>query len=252
MKVSNPPSRRVERFRQRRGSDRAIDGLRFSRVVGLTLLCVFAVVVHQTVAGDCNDAPKSDRTIEPVRTSHLPSVLRVAGQVLVGGTPNGEAGFRELSQQGVQTIISVDHAIPDTRTANRFGIRYVHLPVDYSGLDDQRVYAIAALLKSERGRVYLHCHHGKHRAPAATAASCIAAGLLSSDDARSLLKIAGTSKHYRGLFASVEATTAQPDAVLDIRRFHYSERADVPATAARMVEIDRLFERLSEREDLSV
>src|SRR5690349_14774854 len=50
---------------------------------------------------------------ERLPVAHLPNALRVHEKVISGGLPEGENGFRELAELGVQTIISVDGARPD-------------------------------------------------------------------------------------------------------------------------------------------
>ena len=42
----------------------------------------------------------------------------------------------------------------------------------------QRVEEIATAVQTLPGPIYIHCHHGKHRSPAASAAACVGAGLI--------------------------------------------------------------------------
>ena len=47
--------------------------------------------------------------------------------------------------------------------------------------------------------MYVHCHHGKHRGPAAAAAALVGLGEMTPDDAVEGMKRAGTDPRYRGL-----------------------------------------------------
>jgi hypothetical protein len=52
-----------------------------------------------------------------------------------GSQPGGDASFAALAQQGFRTILSVDGAMPDVDAAARHGLRYVHVPIGYDGID---------------------------------------------------------------------------------------------------------------------
>ena len=87
----------------------------------------------------------------------------------------------------------------------------------------------------------MHCHHGKHRGPAAAAVIGIASGRLDREAAAHLLKQAGTSPDYAGLWRDVAAFEPPPaDAMLP----ELVETAEVESLAAAMVDVDRIFERL--------
>ena len=67
----------------------------------------------------------------------------------------------------MQTVISVDGAKPDLEAARKHGLRYVHLPHGYDGVPAPRGDELAIALRTLEGPIYVHCHHGKHRSPAA-------------------------------------------------------------------------------------
>src|SRR5436189_6043349 len=75
--------------------------------------------------------------------SHLPNAYQIHPHVISGGLPDGEDAFRELAALGVKTIISVDGAKPDVPLAEKYGLRYVHLPHGYGGVPDDRVKELA-------------------------------------------------------------------------------------------------------------
>lgn len=49
----------------------------------------------------------------------LPNVLRISDQLLSGGSPEGDEGFRSLQALGVKTVITVDGARPEVEQARR-------------------------------------------------------------------------------------------------------------------------------------
>lgn len=181
---------------------------------------------------------------QKVAAAHLPNAYRVHEKVISGGQPEGEAGFRELRELGIQTIISVDGAKPDVAMARRYGMRYVHLPHGYDGVHAQRVRELAKAVRDLPGPIYLHCHHGKHRSPAAATVACVAIGLLQPDEALGVLRTAGTSQDYRGLYESAESARRLDDAVLDALEADFPEIARLPLMAETMVAIGQTHDRL--------
>jgi protein tyrosine phosphatase (PTP) superfamily phosphohydrolase (DUF442 family) len=187
--------------------------------------------------------------IEKLATKHLPNALRVHEKVISGGLPEGEAAFAELKQLGVKTLISVDGARPNLALAEKYGMRYVHLPHGYDGVPEQRAKELSKAVRDLPGPVYLHCHHGKHRSPAATAVACVGAGLLAHRDAAQVLQVAGTSEAYRGLFRSANEAQRLDNALLDELQADFPAVARLPALAEAMVEIERIHDRLQAIEE---
>jgi protein tyrosine phosphatase (PTP) superfamily phosphohydrolase (DUF442 family) len=133
----------------------------------------------------------------------LHNVLRVTDRLYTGSSPDDDVGFMSLEKLGIRTIITVDGARPDVARAKKYGMRYVHLPIGYDGVPREQAVRIAKAVRDLPGPVYLHCHHGKHRAPAAaaTALLCLDA-TCPVEKAVALMKAAGTGANYRGLYAS--------------------------------------------------
>lgn len=193
-------------------------------------------------------APSSTATSPaptPVTATGLHNVYRLTDKLLSGSSPDGDAGFRSLRELGVQTIISVDGARPDVATARKYGLRYVHLPIGYDGVPAEQGRRIARAVRDLPGAVYLHCHHGKHRGPAAAAVAklCLDASC-PAEEAIAWLRQAGTDPHYRGLYGSVEHFLRPTAEELDRLPADYPEAAPVPALAQAMVAIDETWERL--------
>jgi protein tyrosine phosphatase (PTP) superfamily phosphohydrolase (DUF442 family) len=175
---------------------------------------------------------------------NLHSVFKVHEKVLSGGQPNGESGFKALAELGVKTVISVDAAKPEVALAKKYGMRYVHLPHGYDGVPEERARELAKAVRDLEGRVYIHCHHGKHRSPAASAVACVAAGLIAPESALAILEAAGTSKSYRGLYQSAEEARQLDQKLLDALDVEFKEIADVPAMADAMVEVEHHHDHL--------
>jgi len=125
----------------------------------------------KTTNTDSSDSILQPDEHYPVKLNalHLPNAVHVHAKVISGGQPDGEAAFQELHRLGVKTVISVDGAAPDLELAKKYGLRYVHLPHGYDGIPEPRVQELAKAVRDLEGPIYIHCHHGKHRSPAAAA-----------------------------------------------------------------------------------
>lgn len=182
--------------------------------------------------------------LEKMTLEGIENAFRVRPDLYSGGQPD-EAGFAELAKLGVKTVISVDGAAPDLELAHKYGIRYVHLPMGYDGVPVEQQQKLVKARLTFRGPVYIHCHHGKHRGPAAVMALCRATdSTLSADKARDALKLMGTASRYAGLYASVAAT--RPPTVEELRRLpqDFPEQVEVSAMVEQMGTIDGAWDRL--------
>jgi protein tyrosine phosphatase (PTP) superfamily phosphohydrolase (DUF442 family) len=180
----------------------------------------------------------------PLDSAVLPNAYRLTDKVISGGQPEGEAGFAELRSLGVKTIVSVDGARPDVATARKYGLRYVHLPHGYDGIPQERMRELAKAVRDLPGPIYIHCHHGKHRSPAAAAAACVVTGDLKADQALEVLKTAGTSPNYRGLFASVQAARPIAADELDNLNVKFHETEKLPPLADAMIAVEHHHDHL--------
>ena len=171
----------------------------------------------------------------------LHNLMQVTRQIYSGAEPKTEEAFRQLAALGVQVILSVDGARPNLDLAKKYGMRYVHIPIGYDGLDEQAVKAFTKAADELDETIYVHCHHGKHRGPAGAAAICVASGEADGLLALKILERAGTSKGYAGLWRDV----------LNFRRPAPEEAlpellpvAEVGSLAAAMAQIDRASDNL--------
>ncbi len=186
-----------------------------------------------------------DSAAKPQRLARDPAGLRnviaVSAGLLSGSEPEGEEGFASLAKLGVRTIVSVDGARPDVEAAHRNGLRYVHIPIGYDGVPEQAAVALARAVRQPARPIYVHCHHGKHRGPAAAAIACIAAGKADGKSALEILRLAGTGKEYPGLWRDVERyQPPPPDSPLP----DLVEVAVVGSLAAAMAGVDRQWDNV--------
>jgi protein tyrosine phosphatase (PTP) superfamily phosphohydrolase (DUF442 family) len=183
---------------------------------------------------------------QPVETQVLHNVFKLDAALYSGNAPEDDAAFRELARLGVKTIISVDGTKPNVALAHQFGMRYVHLPFGYDGLPQARgvELAKAAQLAETAGPVYLHCHHGKHRSPAAAAVVCRALDNWTPEQANDFLHQAGTAPDYAGLYRDVRAF--RPPGAEELARVpgDFPEIAETPPMVDTMVEIDHRCDAL--------
>src|SRR5690606_22513376 len=126
-------------------------------------------------------------------------------------------GFRSLERLGVKTIISVDGAAPDVEAARARGMRYIHLPIGYDGIDHEQKLRLARAARDAmaQGPVYVHCHHGKHRSAAAAGTIAATLGWASSEAMIERMRVSGTSPNYAGLYACTSTAVALPADLID-------------------------------------
>ncbi|MGB0741869.1 MAG: hypothetical protein ACPGXX_17500 [Planctomycetaceae bacterium] len=160
-----------------------------------------------------------------------------------GSEPATEEAFRSLQQQGIRTIASVDGIPPQTELAAQYGMRYVHIPMGYDGISEEQSGMLTRLADEADGPIYLHCHHGHHRGPAATAVVCMAAGRMTSAEAAAFLQKSGTNRDYRGLWRDV-AAYRRPAAGTSLPAL--VAVAKTTTLAQKMAMLSRQFEKLQQ------
>ena len=173
------------------------------------------------------------------------NVFQVTESVYSGGEPHTEEALKALADLGIKTVVSVDGAKPDVETAKKYGLRYIHLPIGYDGFSRERELQFGRVLTDADGPVYFHCHHGKHRGPAAVAAGMEASGQWKSDQANAFLKAAGTAAKYTGLYENIDAfklPTKEEFAAVDVT---FPAIADTPPYQETMALIDRQKDNLA-------
>jgi protein tyrosine phosphatase (PTP) superfamily phosphohydrolase (DUF442 family) len=226
------------------------DTVRMAKMNRLFLFLMFAVA--HLVAGcqrnsrptEDSSKPSSDSSTK-IEKNGLHNVYRINDKLFSGSSPEGEEGFRSLKELGIQTIISVDGAKPEVALAHKFGLRYVHLPIGYDGISRPQTLRLAKAVRDFPGPVYIHCHHGKHRGPAAAAAIHLCLDeKCSVEQAVAQMKQAGTDPHYNGLYELPRTLVRPTKDELDTVRAEFPEVAEVSGLAQLMVEIDTRWDNL--------
>jgi cytochrome c556 len=171
----------------------------------------------------------------------LHNLVQLSADVYSGSEPDGEVAFASLKKLGVQTIVSVDGATPRIDLAKKYGIRYVHIPFGYDAIPLAAQLSLTRAAREAKTPLYIHCHHGKHRGPAAAALVCRVKGIADLAGSLKIMQNAGTSRDYKGLWRDVESFTV-PSA--DTQLPELVEVAQVESLAAAMARIDRNFDNL--------
>jgi hypothetical protein len=201
-----------------------------------------------TVASDAGSTsphpiPRVPTTVRSLEVSDLHNVFALSTNVYSGSTPENDAAFAALASLGVRTIISVDGAKPDVEAARRQGIRYVHLPHGYDGITEELQLKLAQASAQLPGAIYVHCHHGKHRGPAAAAILCRSFHGWTASEAEAWLIAAGTSTNYTGLYKVAREFRLPSSGELD-EPADFPEATTVSGMVDAMVEIDLRWEHL--------
>lgn len=181
---------------------------------------------------------------EALHSGSLHNLFAPSAGVYSGSMPDSPAGFDELQRLGVKTIVSVDGSTPDVAQARARGMRYVHIPTQYSGISDEESRTIARALRDLPGPFYVHCHHGKHRGPAAVASALVHLDRMTPEQGEKFLKDAGTAPSYPGLYACVASARVLTKADLDAAPADFPSVAKVDDIAHGMVIIDFAYENL--------
>jgi protein tyrosine phosphatase (PTP) superfamily phosphohydrolase (DUF442 family) len=213
-------------------------------VVSLLLVLLGGTVVV-VLAGSAPEAAKSDPA--RVEAPGLHNVFRITDRLYSGSSPDGDEGFRSLKRLGVKTIISVDGLRPDVARAHKYGMRYVHLPFGYDGVPREQALRIARAVRDLPGPVYIHCHHGQHRGPAAAAVAHLCLDRSCTVEmALAEMRRAGTDPHYKGLYAAPRELRRPTKEELDRVSADFPEVAPVAALAEVMVGVDKRWDRLKQ------
>jgi protein tyrosine phosphatase (PTP) superfamily phosphohydrolase (DUF442 family) len=207
--------------------------------LGLILLSLTGAWTWLRAADDPSPPPLE---LQPLPSPVLEQVIRVTPRFYSGGEPKTAAAFAALKTLGITTIVSVDGATPRVDLAKEYGLTYVHLPMGYDGVPETVQRSLVRVANEVPGPIYVHCHHGKHRGPAALAILCRAAGVADAKQAESILRTAGTGKQYAGLWRDV-AAFEQPPADAELPKL--VSQSEVPPLAAAMAELDRASDRIA-------
>jgi len=133
------------------------------------------------VAG-CADPPPAPAGGAEVPAEPVDRHVRWSTRVGQGAEPRGD-DFARLAAAGYRVVLSVDGKRPDLAAARAQGLDYAHVPIGYDGVDRAEAVAIVRAVRDADGPVYVHCHHGRHRGPAAAALARIAVDGVAPEEA---------------------------------------------------------------------
>ncbi|TAJ03448.1 MAG: hypothetical protein EPO68_17320 [Planctomycetota bacterium] len=197
-----------------------------------------------TLARPGADAPK------PADFDGLHNVVAYSDGLYSGSAPEGH-GLESLADMGIRTVVSVDGAQPDVDAARALGLRYVHLPIGYDGMDETRKLELARVVRDLPGPIYVHCHHGKHRSAGAAAAIAVMLGRLSNEQALARMKVSGTAPNYTGLYACATETSLATAAQIDAASNQFPSRWKTTGLVQGMVDIDFALDNMKAVEKAS-
>ena len=129
------------------------------------------------------------------------NVHEITPRYVRGSAPTCDADFALLAKMGVKTVVSVDGATPEVALAKKHGLRYVHVPIGYGGLSRAQQVLLYKAFSTLKPPFFVHCHHGKHRGPAACAIGLMGTDGWTAEKVVAEMKLAGTAAKYTGLYA---------------------------------------------------
>ena len=186
----------------------------------------------------------ADASPKPLEAPGIENLFQVTDRVFSGSQPEGDQAFAALRKLGVKTIISVDGTQPEVERAAQFGLRYVHLPHGYDGISSNTAIRLAKAAATVEGPIFVHCHHGKHRGPAAVGLICQATAGWTTNQAVAWLKQAGTAADYPGLYRINAEFRPPTPAQLAGPSTNFPARAEVSGLVEAMIEIDHRWDHL--------
>ena len=192
-------------------------------------------------------AAAAEKAADAAATAAVHNYVRVSPKLARGASPEGDAAFAALAAAGIRSIVSVDGAAPDVATAKRHGLRYVHVPFGYDGVPEATALELARTFEilAPAGPIFVHCHHGKHRGPAASGIGHILLDGATNEAALADMKLAGTDPKYKGLYEAIRTfRRPTPEALAGVRA-ELPEVAKQGTRAAAMAAIDHTWANLN-------
>lgn len=189
----------------------------------------------------CGQGSSDRLMLEMHESPDLPQLVQISDRLWSGGQPKTARAFDALRDLGIRTLVSVDGALPDLESAESRGMQYVHIPIGYDGVPEDASAAIYRVMREAPKPVYFHCHHGRHRGPAAAAVAFRADIAADGVVAQEILTACETSPDYPGLWESVLRFQAPAEgAALP----ELVSQAKVDNLAVAMAQLDRTWDRV--------
>ena len=207
------------------------------RMIAAVGVVIFSVLL--SLAGCANTQTDED---DLSQVSLPPAFLKIRPWLASGAEPEVEH-FASLAGHGYKWVLSVDSIAPNVEAAESAGLRYIHLPISYDTVPVETIAALQALTEQAKDDpIFVHCHHGRHRGPAVAAILLLLEEPTQREEALEVLREAGTSAEYSGLWAAVEDFDPSAHAGVDAPELT-SVRSASPV-AEIMAALDRHFDRL--------
>ena len=204
-------------------------------VIGITTgLSLFCVSPRSSASPDLDTENRVDQKFPENFVSFVPNLYS-------GGEPS-EEHLKLLHSLGVTTIVSVDGAEPNVEAVEELGIKYIHLPIGYDFVPNQVVATLMQLDPQLKTKIYLHCHHGKHRGPAVAAIYSVLTGSISKEEAIDKMQSIGTGREYKGLWHSV--SNIDKEKISNTKQLPIVSSQKVDDLTASMATIDRLYDNV--------
>ena len=207
----------------------------------IVVLAAIAALACVKTRDGLKAVPRGTFAPSPLENGQLENLIRVSDRIYSGAEPGSKAAFAELRRLGVMTVVSVDSIEPNVRLAQEFGLNYVHIPIGYDGVDESACRSLTRLVRTREAPFYIHCHHGRHRGPAAAAIACMVDAQIDGEEAVNLLRIAGSSTEYAGLYRDVRAFVPPAEGVA---LPELVASAETDSLATWMARADRHFDSL--------
>jgi protein tyrosine phosphatase (PTP) superfamily phosphohydrolase (DUF442 family) len=183
----------------------------------------------------------SNTYIHCIESDDIKRLITLEDGIYTGAAPDGAASFAALVELGVTTVVCVDSAQPEVELAASYGLKYIHIPIDYDKIDEHAQLSVKRMMLEGPDEVYyFHCHHGMHRGPAVAAIALRQRSGCSAENALAVLELAGTSKEYPGLWRDVREWKNSD--VSELPELH--EVAPIESFAGGMAKLDRNWDRI--------
>ena len=183
--------------------------------------------------------------IAPGEYPGLHHVFRLSETIVSGAEPEGEAAFEQLADWGVKTVLSVDGKVPEAELAAQHGLRYVHVPIQYKGITEDELLRITKTFRELEAPFYVHCFHGKHRGPAASAIGRVVLDGAPRDRAiAEMRQWCETSGKYEGLYSTVATVDLPTPGDSAAYAFDFEPAHQLDDLRVGMVKMTRHFDNL--------
>jgi protein tyrosine phosphatase (PTP) superfamily phosphohydrolase (DUF442 family) len=190
--------------------------------------------------------------IPPGEYAGLHNVFALSDSIISGDEPADRGALERIASWGVKTILSVDGKAPDADTAEQLGMRYVHVPIQYKGIERDELLKIAKTFRELEGPFYVHCFHGKHRGPAAAAMGRVVVDGVPRDRAiAEMRQWCATSSKYEGLYDAVARADIPTPAETAAFDYGFDPEHSFEGLRAGMVLMARAFDgvKLADKSD---